>query len=314
MLSGEDPDFVRMRQIQETVAGFRPTWDMSYILRTLIEEQYLTKNVDDSETIATLIKNYQEATRYGNNRPEIWQRLVTLLDGVGRSDEARDVIRTAALKGVMLTAQTGQLPQPYGRMYIQVGEAINQEDATGADVIAKQCLILAKRRGEKEALIFTLNMMFGKVFVEASMFDSAKRHLEEAAKRGGENVFPLALCEVKSGDVDGGFQRLLDEIDAVPSALSSLLPTILVLLAQAQPSEAIYARIDRVMDRVERGERLTLRYSLEESEDGNVIAIGTNRVQSRRIQSFVIRFPDITEYLDPSMIQFFAPEDLTVEE
>ena len=309
MLSDKDPDYVQARQIQEMVAGLRPTWDMAYILRTLIEEQYLAANPDDPETRATLIKNYQDATRHGNNRPEIWQRLVSLLEIVGRTEDAREVIRTAALKGVMLTAQTGQLPQPYGRMLKQVSEAIDNEDAAGADRIAKQCLILAKKHGEKEALIFTLNMTLGKVFVEASMFDSAKRHLEETAKRGGTFVYPLALCEVRSGDVDDGFQRLLDEIDAVPSSMPSLLPTVLMLLAQAQPSEAIYARIDRLMDRIEKGERLTLRYTLKESDTDNVISIGSNRVPSRKIQSFVIRFPDTTENFDPSMIQFFSPED-----
>ena len=314
MLSDKDPDYVQMRQIQETIVGFRPTWDMAYILRTMIEEQYLAANPDDPETLATLIKNYQDATRHGNNRPEVWQRLASLLETVGRSDDAREIVRSAALKGVMLSAQSGQLPQPYGRMYTQVTEAIHKEDATGADMIAKQCLILAKRRGEKEALIHALNLTLGKVFVDASLFDSAKRHLEEVAKRGGTNVFPLALCEVKAGDVDAGFQRLLDEIDAVPSAVLSLLPTVLVLLAQAQPSESVYTRIDRLMNQIEKGERLTLRYTLKESEDDNFISIGTNRVPSRKIQSFVIRFPNMTENLDPAMIQFFSPEDTGEEE
>jgi hypothetical protein len=146
------------------------------------------------------------------------------------------------------------------------------------------------------------------------MFDSAIRHLSETAQRGGTLVYPLALCVARSGDVDGGFSLLLDEIDLMPSAMPVLLPAILVLLAQVQPSEAIYERIDTLMNRIERGERLTLRGTIEPSDEDNIVPLGTRWTEFRRIQSLVVRFPENTETLDPSAIQFFAPEEFAPEE
>jgi hypothetical protein len=314
MLLEPDPDYDRMRKMQDEIADRRPDWDMAYILRTLIEEQYLTMNPGDPATITTLIGAYRAAVNAGNTRPDVWQRLAGLYDIDGKPEEARDIIRQAALRGVMLEARSGQLPQPYGRMYSQVLEAINTEDSTGADMLAQQCIRLAERRGERQELIFVLHLMLGKVFLDATMFDSAIRHLSETAKRGGTYVYPLAVCEAKSGDIDGGFTLLLDEIDLMPSAMPTLLPAILVLLAQVQPSEAVYERIDRLMNRIERGERLTMRGNVEASTEDHVVPLGTRWVDYRRIQSFVIRFPEKTDNFDPSVIQFLAPDELGEEE
>jgi tetratricopeptide (TPR) repeat protein len=115
---------------------------------------------------------------------------------------------------------------------------------------------LAEIQGAKPELIFTLHLVLGKLFLDASLCESAARHLSVAAKNGGTYVYPLALCMAKSGDVDGGYSLLLDEIDLMPSAMPVLLPAVLVLLAQVQPSEAVYERIDALMERIENGERL----------------------------------------------------------
>jgi len=310
MLGEKDPDYDAMRKMQEEVAGLRPTWDRSFILRALIEEHYLAANPEDPATVAALIGAYRAATRAGSVRPDIWQRFIGLLEIAGRTDDAKEVIREAALKGVMLEARTNQLPQPYGRMYTQVQEALANEDATYADTIAKQCMVLAERRGEREELKSTLNLQFGKVFLDSLMFESAERHLSETARRGGTFVYPLAICVAKSGKVDEGFNMLLDEIDLVPAALPSLLPAVLVLLAQVQPSEAVYDRIDRLMERIEKGDREPIHGTLEASNEDNVVSFGSNRMPSRKIRSFVLRFPGNTENFDPSLIQFVAPEEL----
>ena|GEM_PF-3046236 len=311
MLGEQDPNFAEMRRIQETVAGLRPNWDMSYLLRALIEEKFLELNPGNPEAVAKLIESYQLATANGNTRMEVWQRLVDILDANGRTEEARITFRQAALRGVVLDSRTGQFPQPYARMYSQVQEELANENPTEADRIARSSLQLAHVRAERPELVFALNMTFGRVFLDAGLFSSAIRHLSETAKSGGIFVYPLALAIARAGDADAGFTLLLDEIDLVPSAMPTLLPTILVLIKQVQPSEEVYQRIDRLMERIERGERLTLSGTLEANDErDHFITIGTNRVPSRRIQSFVVRFPEKTENLDPSALWFVSPEEL----
>ena len=313
MLKEPSPNFEMMRQIQERIAGARPTWDAAYILRALIEERYLEDYPDDLGAAAMLITSYRNATLNGNRNPEIWERLVRRLELAERTNEARDIIREAHLLGITLHAPTGQFPPPYGRMYADLNVALQHEDATEADRIARSIIQLAEMRVEREQLIFALHLTIGRVFLDAGMFDSAIRHLSVTAQSGGTHIYPLAVAVARSGDIDGGFTLLLDEIDLVPSLMQSLLPAILVLLAQVQPSEAIYERIDRLMDRIERGERLTLRDELPQSDRDHFIGIGTRHVPFRRIQSFVVRFPGSTGVIDPSALWFFAPEDLVEE-
>ena len=319
MLGEEDPNYDGMRAIQEEIVRYREDWDRGYVLSALIEEQYLAQNPGDTVVRERLIVAYRNAIRCGNMQSEIWQRLIEHLEAIGRSEDARLVTRDAALRGVMLGSRTG-LPQPYSKMYSNVQEAITNEDATEADAVAQQCIRLAEIRGEKPELIFTLHLTLGKVFLDEGLYDSAVRHFSETARRGGTYVYPLALSVAKSGDVtgdpekiDSGFSLLLDEIDLMPSAMPLLLPTVLVLLTQVQPSEAVYERIDSLMNRIEKGERLTLRGTLSPSDEDHVIPLGTRWVDYRRIMSLVVRFPGNTENLDPSVLQLVSPEEFAEE-
>ena len=310
ILSGEDPDFAEMRRLQEEILRYRSDWDRAYLLSAMIEERYLETNPGDTATREKVIIAYKNAIARGNLLPDVWLRLSEQLGSVGRDEEAQEVLRTAVLKGVTLDSQLGQLPQPYNKMYSDVREAIENEDATGADTIARQCIRLAEIRGANPELVFTLHFTLGKVFLDAELYPSAFRHLSEVAERGGMYIYPLALCVAKSGDVDGGFSLVLDEIDRVPSAMPVLLSRLLIMQAHVKPSEAVYERIDRLMDRLERGERLPTRGRIEPSDadEDNVIPLGTRWVEARRIQSLMIRFPEKTENLDPTAIQFIAPE------
>jgi len=199
-------------------------------------------------------------------------------------------------------------------MYARVHEALLNEDAIGADMIARECILFAEARGASAGFINTLHMILGKAFLDADAFESATRHLSETARRGGRYVYPLALCLARSGDIDGGFTLLLDEIDRMPSLMSNLLPAVLMLMAQVQPSETIYERIDLLMERIERGERLTIGGRLEASDEDHWISLGTKDVHSRIIRSLVVRFPESTEFFDPDAIQFFTPEELELFE
>jgi len=68
------------------------------------------------------------------------------------------------------------------------------------------------------------------------------------------------------------------------------------------------------MERIERGERLTLRGDLKASDEDHFISLGTRWVNSRKIQSLVVRFPENKENLASSAIQFVSPEELLEEE
>jgi hypothetical protein len=207
-----------------------------------------------------------------------------------------------------------QLPQPFGRMYSQVLDALSNEDPARADAIARESVRLAEIRGERPELMYALHLTLGRAFLDYEMFPSAIRHLAETAKRGGTYVYPLAICLARSGDIDGGFSRLLNEIDHMPSFMPVLIPPILVMLSQVQPSEAVFERIYILMNRIQMGEYLTLRGAIEPSDEDSVIPLGTRWVPSRMIQSLVVRFPESTETLDPSAIQFISREELEAEE
>jgi tetratricopeptide (TPR) repeat protein len=312
MLGAKDPDYIGMRKIQEDIVKFRPNWDKAYVLRAMIEERFLTENPGDSAVRQELIKFYLSATEKGNRQPEIWQRISNLYDSIGRPNDAKEIRRQAIQNNVPLDPQTGQLPQPYGRYYTEVVKAIELEDASTADEKARECITLAEKRAEKADLKYILNLTLGKVFLDALMFESAKRHLSAVAERGGKDVYPLAVCVAKSGPdhVDAGFTLILDEIDAVPSSMLQLLPALLVLQMQVKPSEEIYVRIDKLMERIERGERLTLRGKAP-SEEGNTIPVGSSYVSSRKVNTMFFRFPDKSDTWDPSLIQFVSPEELS---
>jgi tetratricopeptide (TPR) repeat protein len=302
-LADKAPDFDKIRQMYQEIIAERPQWDAAYVLGSTLEDRFLELHPNDADSQAKMVAALQLAIKNGNTQALVWARLAGLYEQSGRSDDVKALMREAALRGIVLDAQTGQFPQPYSRMYSQIQEKIADEDAQNADIIARQCLKLAEKRNEKQELIFALNMAIGKAFFDASLFDSAKRHLTVAAQRGGPYVYPLAVCEAKSGEIDKGFSLLLDEINTTPSILPVLLPSVLVLMSQIKPSEAIFERIDRMMNRIEKGERLVLSGTLDASETDNEVPLGT-----KRVKSLIFRFPDSQTEIDPSMIRFVPPE------
>ncbi|MDR3232368.1 MAG: hypothetical protein LBT46_01640 [Planctomycetaceae bacterium] len=303
MLSEKVPDFGKIRQRYEEIIKERSQWDMAYVLGATIEDHFLEANPDDTDAKARLINALQLAITNGNTQPPVWGRLISLYEQGGRTDDARSLMRDAALRGVVMDAQTGQFPQPYSRMFSQIQTSIANEDVQNADTVARQCVTLAEKRHEKPELIFALNLAIGKAFFDAAVFDSAKRHLSIAARRGGAYVYPLAVCLAKAGEADKGFTLLLDEIGAMPSSMPTLLPAVLVLLSQVKPTEAVYQRIDRLMNRIEQGERLTMSGKLEKADTDNEIPLGT-----KRVRSLSFRFPDGKVPIDPKMIRFVPPE------
>jgi hypothetical protein len=300
LLAEPEPPYDLIRQLQEEVAKIRKDWDMSYLLRATIEEKYLLKNTEDVDVKATLIASYQAAIRCGNVQPIIWNRLLSLYEETQRTEEAQRLRRDAMIRAIALDATASQFPQPYQRMYNQIEKSIFDEDSQNADNIARQCIALAEARREKNELIFSLNLALGKLFFDGGLLDSARRHLTVVAKQGSTNVYPLAVCLAKNQMVDEGFHLILDEINRTPSSQPLLLPSLLVLLSQVRPSEEVLERIDKLMLRIEKGERQILRGTI--TPDARDIDLG-----ERRLRAMVIRFPEMTEIPDPKNIEVYPP-------
>jgi hypothetical protein len=302
LLSEPEPSYDQIRQLQEEIAKIRKDWDMAYLLRATIEEKYLLQNPEDSQAKSTLIAAYQAAIRCGNVQPIIWNRLLSLFEETQRTEDAQRLRRDAMIRAIALDAVASQFPQPYQRMYNQVEKSIFDEDTQNADTVARQCIALADARREKNELIFSLNLALGKLFFDAGLLESARRHLMVVAKQGSTNVYPLAVCLAKSQLVNEGFNLILDEINRTPSSQPLLLPSLLVLLSQVQPSEQVLERIDRLMLRIEKGERQVLRGTI--TEDARDIDLG-----ERRLRSLVVRFPEMTEIPDPKNIEVYPPTE-----
>jgi len=151
---------------------------------------------------------------------------------------------------------TFRLPQHYPQMFSKVQEAITNGNEAEADRIAQGCIAVAETQGMQPDFIFWTHLILGKMFLDAEIYDGAHRHLTEFAKRGGEYVHLLALCTAKSGDVDGGFTMLLDEIDRDPSLECLMLAHIVAFLREFKPSEKVVETINSLMENFETKEPL----------------------------------------------------------
>lgn len=307
LLMQPNPPFDQIRKLQEEIEQRRENWDMAYLLKASVEERFYFGREMEPEARKTIILAYEKAIRCGNMQSQVWNRLLSFYEEEGRTDAIQALRRDAAVRGVALEASAGQFPQPYQRMFGQVHEYL-QDDPSNSDVIARQCIALAEARGETAQLVFELNMAFGKLFLDADMNKSAQRHLRAVARRGGTFVYPLAVALAKDDQVDAGFTILLDEIDRMPASMGTLVPSILILLSQVQPSEEVFQRLDVLMTRIENGERNVVTGTVEASGGEQVIP-----VNDRRIRSLVVRFPENGETPAAESIEVLLPEDIDVD-
>ncbi|MDR2641735.1 MAG: hypothetical protein LBC74_02955 [Planctomycetaceae bacterium] len=300
LLKGKTPPFEELRDLQKTIVSLRTDWDLAYLLKAAIEEAAVGDRKLDPETERQIMEAYREAIKCGNLQSIVWGRFIAMLERSGRLDEARSFRVNARLQNIVLDAE-GIFPQPYQRMYNLVADQINKKEIKEADKTAQRCVTLAENRGESKEFIAALHRKLGKLFLDNDIFDSAVRHLRVIAEAGGINIYPLAVTMAKADRVDEAFTLILDEIDRFPSMTAALLASTLVLLEQKQPSEKVYDRIDKLMNRMENGERLVL--SGDEIPEDKIVHLG-----ERKIYSFVIQFANSNEIPDLNGIEFFAPE------
>lgn len=307
LLMQSNPPFDQIRQLQQEIEQRRENWDLAYLLKATTEERFYFGRDIDPDARQTIIQAYEKAIRCGNMQSQVWNRLLSFYEEDGRTDAMQALRRDAAVRGVALEASAGQFPQPYQRMYGQVHEYL-LDDPGNADVVARQCIALAEARGESTQLIFDLNMALGKLFLDADMNKSAQRHLRAVARRGGTFVYPLAVALAKDDQVDAGFTVLLEEIDRMPASMGTLIPSLLILLSQVQPSEEVFQKIDVLMTNIEKGERTVITGTVEASGGEQIIPI-----DDRRIRSLVVRFPEEGETPAADSIEVLLPEDIGVD-
>jgi lipopolysaccharide biosynthesis regulator YciM len=305
LLRRPNPPIEELRELQRVIVAERKDWDFAYLLKAAIEEAAVGERKMNPETERQIIEAYREAINRGNLQPMVWGRFIAMLETSGRTDEARTFRVTARLQNIPLDSE-GIFPQPYQRMFNLVADQVNKNEIKEADKTAQRCITLAESRSESSEFIASLHRKLGKLFLDHDIFDSAIRHLRTIADAGGINVYPLAVTMAKANRVDDAFILILDEIDRFPASAASLLASTLILLEQKQPSEKVYERIDRLMNRIENGERLTL--SGNEVPEDKVIDIG-----ERKIYSIVIQFTDSNDVPAINGIEFFAPEEYEEE-
>jgi len=170
-------------------------------------------------------------------------------------DEVAEFSGEVKVESPTLPVPHSHFPDHYRPTFSLFEEAISNGNEAEADRIAQECITLAETRNEPLNLILTLHLVLGKGFLSVEMYDSAHRYLTEVAKQcRGIYVHPLAFCMALSGDADGGFTLLMDEINRNSSVMDVLLPAILVFLEHERinlPSETMFEKIDDLMNRVE---------------------------------------------------------------
>ncbi|MDR0392328.1 MAG: hypothetical protein LBH59_10510 [Planctomycetaceae bacterium] len=306
MLKRPNPPIEELRELQKVIVAKRGDWDLAYLLKAAIEEVAVGDRKPDSETERQIIEAYREAINRGNLQPIVWGRFIAMLDMTGRVDEARTFRVNARLQNIPLDAE-GIFPQPYQRMYNLVADQISKNEIKEADKTAQRCITLADNRSESKEFIASLHRKLGKLFLDNDIFDSALRHLRQIAVDGGINVYPLAVTMAKANRVDDAFTLILDEIERFPASTAALLASTLILLEQKQPSDKVFDRIDKLMNRIENGERFTL--SGDEVPEDKLINLG-----EKKIYSIVIQFANNNDIPDINSIEFFAPDEESEDE
>lgn len=290
-LSKKNPQIEEVAKLQHEIAALRPDWELTHLLNAMIIEKKIQSRPDDIELKREAINAYKGAIACGHTVPMAWNRLFDLYQETQQPDNARQLVRDALIRGIRLDVIPGQFPPTYERMYVQVVKALDNSDFTDADTVAKQCVQLAKKNNEPSELIRAINVRLGKLFLDNNLLEGAERHLREVAVHGGSFVYPLAVCLTKKGEVDAGFTMIIDEMYQTPSSFSVLLPSLLVLLTQVQPSEDVYVQIDEIMTRIENGQRFVFNGNIPENSKGPVQKIlFTGGI--KRLYSMALYFPE----------------------
>ena len=231
------------RAIQREIAGMRPNWDRTYILKAEIEEE----SGNTSEAIIA----YQAAVDRGTRQPVVYRNLISLYYQAGQVDRGEGVRRIAiGIFGAAFFESDNMFPPPYQGYYEQIYRAIQEGNIGSAEELANACIKRAIENREPTDRILDLNTRIGKLFMDSANAASAESFLTSVAEQGGQFVFPLAICYVRMDKVDEAFELFARELEK-PTADSVVLVSLLRLSTQAQPSETVSQKIDRQLERLE---------------------------------------------------------------
>ncbi|MCL2303919.1 MAG: hypothetical protein FWC43_01095 [Planctomycetaceae bacterium] len=231
------------RAIQRDIAGTRPNWDMTYVLKAEIEKE-------SGNTLEAIVA-YEAAVDRGCRQPTVYRDLITLLYQSGRANDAEKIRKIAGgIFGAAFFGTENVFPPPYQGYYEQIFKALQEGNVGSADNLANACIKRAVENRESTDLILDLNTRIGKLFMDSSNEASAERFLATLAEKGGKFVFPLAVCYVKMEKTDEAFELLVRELEK-PTVDPSILVSLLILSTQAKPSEAVFQKIDLQLERLE---------------------------------------------------------------
>lgn len=261
VIQAEDGNRVHLEEptrLQKEIVGRRPDWDRPYLLEAFIK----TKEGDAQGAITA----YRMAISKGCAQPEVYDTLIQLLtdqNDIAGADEFR---RLAKARNIDIESQAlGSFGQPYQHYYDQIFKALRNYDLDTAERLSDDCLNHAKEQLDSEKLVLDLNAALGKLYMDNNFTENAEKYLKELAKLGGKNVYPLAVCMAKNGQVDDAFNLIINEIEKTPED-TTLLPSMLVLLSQVTPGEPVFERIDEIMQT--NAKNLLERYKNNPSEGG----------------------------------------------
>lgn len=227
----------------EEIVRSRPNWDMTYVLLAEIEKA--------KHNINGAITAYQSAIEKGCNDPAVYREAISLLYEVDRVDDANALNDRAMRRfGSAFAVMERVFPQPYQGYYEQIYMMIADGDIGMAEKFAENCMKKAAENQEPSHRILDLNMEIGKLFMDASVPDAARKYLSEVAGEGGIYIYPMAECYIKMGEVDEAFNLLIGELEKT-SDHTAVLPSIILMLSKLKPSEELMVRLDEQMSRLE---------------------------------------------------------------
>ncbi|MCL2346835.1 MAG: hypothetical protein FWC50_01100 [Planctomycetaceae bacterium] len=201
-----DPALNEARNLQKTILGKRPNWDMVYILESMIED----KTGNEAGVLAAEMK----AIDMGNRNPQVFRDVIVLLLKAGRLKEAERFAAEAERRFPGLAGQMHfRFDPPYQNIYLDFSQAIRRNDTATAKRLADQWLKTAQEKNAKPDQIALFNSIIGRGFLGIKQNQFAEPYFTQAAKAGGEAVLPLAKFLAATGKMKEALQLIFDEMN-----------------------------------------------------------------------------------------------------
>jgi tetratricopeptide (TPR) repeat protein len=243
----DDPCLDKAVELQKSLVGKRPDWDMVYLLDSTIQEK--------RENLTGMISAETQAIRAGNRNPDVYRELVALL----RQNEQKTEADRVWEEGKSYFPEQMEAPYfPFPRfpfpfsfhvMFKDILMSLRHQDDAAAEEKIHKWLKLAQERKLEEEMLIRFKTEIGRVYMNVGAYEKAKPYLEDVAKLGDDAILPLAALNARMGNVDEAFRMILDAAgkgENIPVYVASMLG----LLNEFKPSEGILKQIDDAFTKV----------------------------------------------------------------